>query len=360
MNNISLTAPINNRSYGLCSVNFLEQLSKSYNVALFPIGEIHTEERFHSLIKKALANAERYDNEAPSLRIFHQFSLAQHIGCGPHIGFPIFELDTFNDTEKHHLNNQDYLIVCSKWASSILKSNDIKPNSSVVPLGFDPTIFFPAQTQRRDSFYRFLNIGKWELRKGHDVIQEAFSKAFTKSDNVELWMSCENPFLTEKQRSEWHSYYKDQSPIGDKIRIIPWANTQKDLAALINIVDCGVFPSRAEGWNLGLLEMMACNKPVITTNYSGHTEFCNNQNAHLIPLRTTELANDGVWFHGQGNWMEFGEPEVDLLVDYMRSCYNRRIKDNPSGVETTKRFMWEESTKKLIKVIEKERDLWNK
>ena len=33
--------------------------------------------------------------------------------------------------------------------------------------------------------------------------------------------------------------------------------------------DCGIFLSRAEGWNLGLLEMMAMGKPVITTNYPG-------------------------------------------------------------------------------------------
>ena len=59
--------------------------------------------------------------------------------------------------------------------------------------------------------------------------------------------------------------------------------------------DCGVFLSRAEGWNLGLLEMMAMGKPVITTNYSGHTEFATPANALLVEVPEVEPAKDGVF-----------------------------------------------------------------
>ena len=48
------------------------------------------------------------------------------------------------------------------------------------------------------------------------------------------------------------------------------------------MADCGLFPARAEGWNLELLEMMACGKQVIATNYSAHTEFCTKENSILI------------------------------------------------------------------------------
>ena len=53
--------------------------------------------------------------------------------------------------------------------------------------------------------------------------------------------------------------------------------------------DCGVFPARAEGWNLELLEMMSCNKPVIATNYSAHTEFCDDKNCMLIDIEDMEI-----------------------------------------------------------------------
>ena len=60
--------------------------------------------------------------------------------------------------------------------------------------------------------------------------------------------------------------------------------------------DCGIFPSRAEGWNLELLEMLACIKSVITTHYSAHTEFCDDVNSDLVEIKETELAYDGKWF----------------------------------------------------------------
>ena len=64
--------------------------------------------------------------------------------------------------------------------------------------------------------------------------------------------------------------------------------------------DCGVFPARAEGWNLELLEMMSCGKNVIATNYSSHTEFCNSENCMLVETTELEDAHDGKWFRGQG------------------------------------------------------------
>ena len=71
--------------------------------------------------------------------------------------------------------------------------------------------------------------------------------------------------------------------------------------------DCGVFPAKAEGWNLDLLEMMSCGKSTIATNYSGHTEFCNKENCYLVDLPEMETAEDGKWFRGQGEWGKIGD-----------------------------------------------------
>jgi hypothetical protein len=48
----------------------------------------------------------------------------------------------------------------------------------------------------------FLNVGKWEYRKGHDVLLEAFNKAFEPTDNVRLVMNCHNPCCRAKSREE--------------------------------------------------------------------------------------------------------------------------------------------------------------
>ena len=80
-----------------------------------------------------------------------------------------------------------------------------------------------------------------------------------------------------------------------------------------------MFPSLAEGWNLEALEMMACGKQVIITDFSAHTEFCTKENADLVSISDTEPAFDGKWFFGQGNWAKIGEKEIlDLSAKMQR------------------------------------------
>ena len=91
--------------------------------------------------------------------------------------------------------------------------------------------------------------------------------------------------------------------------------------------DCGVFPARAEGWNLELLEMMACGKHVITTNYSAHTEFCNKDNCFLVDINELETAHDGVFFSGEyGHWASFDNSAKDQLIEHMRMVHGIKEK----------------------------------
>jgi glycosyltransferase involved in cell wall biosynthesis len=119
-------------------------------------------------------------------------------------------------------------------------------------------------------------------------------------------------------------------------------------------VDCGVFPARAEGWNLELLELMACGKHLIATDYSGHTEFA-KKGVHLIPIDRLEPAIDNIWFHGQGNWAYIGQDQKDLIVEYMKKIHtdkqSQNLKLNNEAAIAAQEFTWAKSTDKLIKAI---------
>ena len=97
--------------------------------------------------------------------------------------------------------------------------------------------------------------------------------------------------------------------------------------------------------------MMAMNKPVIATNYSSHTEFCNTQNTYLVDINTTEIAHDGKAFYGQGNWAKLGQSQYDQIVEHMRYVYRNRISNNPAGLETAKEFTWKNSASKILRCI---------
>jgi len=337
---LNISAPINDTSYGYTSINFLKNLNlQGLDFTLSPIGPLTLD--FPTYQEKP------FFINGNSLRLFHQNDIHQRIGRGKHFGFPIFELDNFSRVEVNSINACDEIIVCSHWAKGVM-SKFFRGPIHVCPLGVDTSLFKPKQSQLTKTV--FLNIGKWEIRKGHDILIECFKKAFSANDNVELWMVPANRFLDAQEENYWKSLYNHP-----KVKILPRLKTQDELTTVINRADVGVFPSRAEGWNLGLLEMMACGKHVICTNYSGHTEFTDKENASLIEISDLESAYDGKWFFHQGNWAKIGESQKDQFVELMRSKHKLK-KDgcfgvNILGLKKAKSLDWVNSSNILKDII---------
>ena len=353
--NVNLITPINQLGYGVAGTNIALSLSDICDLSLWNIGNIDCPKEVHERLSDCARNAIKPDFEAPCIRIWHQHDMSQFDGKGEHIGYPIFELDRFNEIEMHHLSSLDHIFVCSHWAKNIVEENFNRhscPPVSVIPLGVDRSIF--SETLNVTEKTIFLNIGKWEIRKGHDILIEAFNSAFSKEDNVELWMMCSNPFFSPEENLKWESLYKS-SKLGDKIKLIPRKETQKEVYSIMASADCGVFPSRAEGWNLELLEMMSCGKSVIATDYSAHTEFCNRKNCKLIHIDELEEANDGIWFKGQGKWASINNNAMGQLIEHMQSIHCSKKSgnevSNKAGIETAKHFSWKNTAKRIINAI---------
>ena len=343
MKNMNLMAPINKLGYGVAALNILKSLRKDIEIACFPIGNnIEVSNREDSeTVQEALSNREKFDWEAPCLKIWHEFDMAERIGGGPLFGFPFFEITKFDNNRIHNLNSTDSVIVASKWAASVVIDHI---NSSipvhVCPLGVDRSLFNEDGNTPTEKC-EFLNCGKWEVRKGHDVLLRAFTAAFPSERDVGLSMLPDNPFLNPKDRSEWEVYYR-----GDpRVKIIDRVNSHTEVANIMKQSTCGV-----------LLEMMSCGKPVIATNYSAHTEFCNEGNALLIEIDSMETASDGKWFHGNvGEWASLEGNAFDALVSHMRDVYGKwqesRFLANEEGIRTAVDFSWEKTAKKIKEAI---------
>lgn len=347
---INLMSPINPLGYGVAGLNICKSLQHLTEVALWPIGQVQVaKQEDYISVSKAFNKSRFWNNEAPCVKIWHQNDMAQFVGKGKRIAFPFFELDKFSDIEKHNLLSVDAIFVTSQWAKSIVLSEIESSNVSVIPLGVDLTIFKEQENEKSDKTI-FFNCGKWEIRKGHDVLVELFNNAFEKQDNVELWMMTHNPFLTEEESKEWEKLYKS-SKLGDKIKILPRVQTHEEVYNIMCQSNCGIFPSRAEGWNLELLEMMSCGKEVIATNFSAHTEFCNHDNSHLVEIKETELAYDGKWFHGNvGSWAKISHEQKDQFIEHMRNVHKNK-QNNIAGVLTGKKFSWQNSAQRILQNV---------
>jgi len=348
---INLIAPINTLGYGVAGYNILKELYKIDNsVSLYPISQPQDFEGEE--LRAAILNQQKCLVNRPCVKIWHQNDLTTRVGNGKYIGFPIFELTRFSAKEVTSLHHCDKIFVCSKWAKDIVQLNTKFKDDDVhvVPLGVDNDIFSPSDVSGTGTQFAILNCGKWEVRKGHDVLFRAFKMAFPDDvRDVKLFMMCDNPFPQAKQQSE---QFQNMYASDIRVKLIPRVNTSEEVAQIMGQVDCGVFPARGEGWNLELLEMMSMGKPVIATNYAGHTQFCDALNCALVDIEKTEPAFDGVWFDGKvGEWASIGQNQVKQLADHMRRAYEL-WKQEPvtthAGIETAKKFTWKNSAEKLL------------
>ena len=346
---INLQAPINQLGYGVAGLNILKALQDKAEVSLFVIGQPQvTNQADATAVRKGIEVASTFDPQAPCIKIWHQNQMAERIGSGKFIGFPIFELDTFNSLEKHHLSACDELFVCSEWAKQVCLKNltSSEDKIHVAPLGVDRAIFKEC-LPRTHSKTIFFNCGKWEIRKGHDVLIDAFKRVLKHDENVELWMMCNNPFNSPEEENKWQNLYSHPN-----VKIIPRAETQAEVYNIMSQVDCGVFPSRGEGWNLELLEMMSLGKHVITTDHSAHTEFCTEDNCGLVTIKEVEPAVDGKWFFGQGNWAKVDEETIsDLASKMLNFIDTKKCTVNQAGLETASKFSWENTANKILDVL---------
>lgn len=363
---INLIAPISHLGYGVVGYSVLKGLHRNgHTVGYFPIGEPKWDgdPEAKEIVNNAIKNGFVYDNDAPCVRIWHQHELDKFVGKGERIGWPIFELDKFTERELHQLNSVDRLFVCSQWAKQVLQKNNIDIPINVIPLGVDTNTFYVDENDKKSRPYWtkdttvFINVGKWEVRKGHNELCEAFAKAFEDEDNVELWMMNENPFINTENET-WKRKYVEK--LGNKVRIIERVKTQTELKRIFNHVDFGVFPSHAEGWNLEVLELMACGAGIIATNYSGHTEFLSKDNALLLEPNGMQPAVDGRWFHGQGEWCSFNIDELVALLRQAHELKQADINNNISGgmdrmifgsLDTAKKFTWDNTVKEIEKAL---------
>jgi glycosyltransferase involved in cell wall biosynthesis len=360
---LNLVAPLNGLGYGVVGYNVLKALIEmGEDVSYWPIGRAEWDSPA-PFVQKAIERAKTYNDMGPSVRIWHQNDMAMMPGDGQRFAFSIFELDTLSPVERHHLGSVDGNLVCSKWAAQVLMDNDVDDQANVIPLGVDPKVFFideAAVSQRKYWTHNktvFLNAGKWEVRKGHNELLEAFCKAFKPEDDVELWMLNNNPFIGS-ENEQWKMKYMS-SEMAPCIKILPRIKTRSEMRQLYNTVDFGVFPSHAEGWNLEALELMACGKTSIITNYSGHTEFCDESNSLLVQPNGMEPARDGRWFKGEGNWCTFG---IEELVSQMRVAHEMRQSQSTKLLDlqrnakaTANGLSWANTAQEILQVLEPSR-----
>eukprot|EP01083_Nonionella_stella_P017973 50300_1 len=190
---------------------------------------------------------------------------------------------------------------------------------------------------------RFLSVGKWEPRKGFDILLKAFLSEFKGTDDVQLYiqtyaydqsetMSRDYSLLEGKLNATIEQIISEDDTLDEayvmqhmypKIEIMTKQRTMKQLASLYATVNCLVQPSHGEGFGLPVLEAMAVGTPVIVTKWSGLRDVVvSNAYGYLVEVEGREFARNTP---GRSDFIEdkqkWAKINVTSLMSNMRNVY---------------------------------------
>lgn len=352
-------------SYSLSGLNFLREFVRlGVPVRLFPMDQpTPATNQFKEVVQTThyQDNIPHHYKDAVSLRFAHSFDGFTHVNKR-RVLYTVFEVDKLNSLEESSILSNDLVITSNNYHRDIL--HKYHPYVETVPLGVDHSLFndrpglrseYCRQLNIPEDATLFFNCGKFERRKNHRELCEAFSLAFDPGDNTYLIMVSDNGHIKPEKNKEWVDYYKN-SKMGSHIIFLQKNMTLSGISSLMKSIDCVVAPSRAEGFNLPALEALSCGKHLITTNITAMADYCSINNSHLVELSEKELAFDEPFFRGQGSWYKWTTKHTKQLAEMMNHIHtlkqNDELKPNINGVATAAGYSWENVSRQLVQTLE--------
>ena len=135
------------------------------------------------------------------------------------------------------------------------------------------------QLKLADNDFVFINVSRFNKAKDHKTLIDAFYIVHQKKQNTKLICVGDGELRTEIQI------------LVESLKLSDWvifACIRQNLHDYYNASDCFVLSSAYEGFGLVLVEAMACELPVISTDCGGTKEIIANKN-DLVPIKNPEL-----------------------------------------------------------------------
>ena len=265
---------------------------------------------------------------------------------GPKIAYNVWETTKQPENFFNKLKEFDELWVPSKWQRDVTIAQGYDPNKiKIVPEGVDINTFYPKEETHEltsDGRFKFFLAGRWDYRKSTKEIIETFLKTFNKYEPVDLIISIDNPFSGDNLETT-ENRLKHYGLEDERIKIVHFPN-REDYIKLLRSSNVFLSCARSEGWNLPLIEAMACGTPSIYSNCSGQLEFAEGRG---IPVNIIgeKSASDSSYNHFNGYDGNYYEPDFKDLGKKMREVVNHYSKCKQLALEESEEirnnFNWE-------------------
>jgi len=269
----------------------------------------------------------------------------------PKIAYTVWETDLYDVDFFKKLLQYDELWVPSEWQKECSVTQGYPEDRvKVVPEAVEPDCFPDKEIVPDDSIFTFCLLGRWDNRKSTTEILECFVELFGNEPNVQLIASIDNPYATDGLSTQ------------ERLKSMGWGNIKniilKSFPSRPDYIDIlrrsHVFLScaRSEGWNIPLIEAMACGIPSVYSDCSGQTEFASGKG---IPIRILgkELARVGDRAVASPFTSKmpghYYTPDFTHLKKEMRMCMDKynslKKKALQESIEIRSKFTWENAAR---------------
>lgn len=243
------------------------------------------------------------------------------------------------------INKFDALLVPCKQNADAFKNSGVTVPIDIIHWGIDAEKFYEIERQKRPIF-TFGHMGALSIRKGTDVLIDAFREAFPPHlyPNVRLICKTSNqhyPFMV-----------KDDRII---VQMLP-VEHEELMHEFFAQIDCFVYPTRGEGFGLTPLEAMSTGVPAIVTGWSGPEEYMTDEVGWKIKYSMAPAKNftEQVYKEECGDW---AEPDKEHLKELLLYAYNNQDEVKQKGKNAAehvrKNWTWEKKIKMFHECLNK-------
>jgi glycosyltransferase involved in cell wall biosynthesis len=369
--------------WGVCGKYIVKELSKMTEIRLitegFDINAIGDELDFR-LLKKTLVSDQEYQMITSGHPLELDFPVLQAINNitgipnyprlrgNNNVGYTFFENNilpaSYIENSARYFNT---VVTGSTWCEEVLRSYGLR-NVATIIQGIDPTIFNPFYNEKeyfQDQFVIFSG-GKFELRKGQDIVIRAYKILQDRYRDTVLVNSWFNQWPASMHTMAASPHIRFSPAANDYVTMINQMlcdngidiNRVMTLPLYPNIMmprlykntDIGIFPNRCEGGtNLVMMEYMACAKPVIASYASGHKDVLTDDNClKLKNLKPITIANN------DQNVATWDEPDLEETVAKLDWAYHHRDAIRHIGEcagDELRKMTWQETGRRFYAIL---------
>lgn len=258
-----------------------------------------------------------------------------------------------------------YMTPSTYAKAGLVRSGADASNVSIVPHGFDPSIYRPLEPARREELRRamgwegrfvFLNVGTMVWNKGLTSLLMCMVPVLERVPAALLVLKGNDQLLASSNRV---SQVLSKMPPGDVSKLVGGGMrylgdslSERQLADLYGAADCLIAPYHAEGFNMPVMEAAACGTPIICTGGGPTDDFTTSDFCMSIP--SFDVVPPGLeQAHGPGARIlgYNGDDVVERMLEIITNDSWRGNARRAGPAHMLANYTWEKVTDRLLAAL---------